>query len=139
MSDQKNERRALRRVDTQPVPMSPLAQVFLENKVGPQNAYRIQFSTPVVGPKELPDFPYVTSKIEFAAVVYTAVVHAESLQQASTRVWAYWPKAVLLEAEEGVSAFRTEDTHLTSHQFGSVRVVTKDTWLDALKRLGRRS
>lgn len=95
--------------------------------------YRIQFAAHVVGPQGLPPFAYVTSAIGFDHVVYTAVVQATSLDDACNRVALYWPHAEFREAEEGVNAFRSEDTHLTSRQFGAIRVTHKPTFIEWLK------
>lgn len=95
--------------------------------------YRIQFAVATVGPQGLPPFAYVTSAIGFDHVVYTAVVQGTSLTDACDRISMHWPIAEFREAEEGVNAFRSEDTHLTSRQFGAIRVTEKPRFTDWLR------
>lgn len=95
--------------------------------------YRIQFAVDRIKPKDIPPFPYVTSKVFFDCLVYTAIVQGSSLADVVAQVRRYWPDAQPRLAEENRGSFDAEDSCLASMRFGSVTIPNKRSVFDKLK------
>jgi hypothetical protein len=102
-----------------------LEDVFTPPPRAPLIPFRIQFATSTVKPLALPDFPYVSTRLTFDSVVYTAIVLGTDLDDATKRIRAFWPKAEPHEATMGTNAFEFADSHLPSVQFGALQASPK--------------
>lgn len=114
-----------------PVPMSTAQSVLStppEQTLRALIPFRIQFSTDTVKPKSLPTFPYVVTRVNFDAIIYTARIMATDLESAIAFLGVYWPDADAQEAEEGVNHFHDTDTKLFSRQFGAVQASPPKRW-----------
>lgn len=99
--------------------------------------YRIQFAVNTVKPKTLPPFTYVTSKVFFDCLLYTAIVEAAGLDAAITLIRKHWPDAQPRLAEENRSSFDAEDSSLPSVRFGAVHIPAKRSLFSVFKFWGK--
>ncbi len=91
----------------------------------PQFPFRVQFTTPVVKPVTVPTFAYVSSKVNFDSIMYTAILRGPNMQAIIREVRSYWPDAETQLVEQGVAGFTATDTTLMSVQFGAERFEPK--------------
>lgn len=93
--------------------------------------YRIQFATITIQPEKLPLFSYVASKLTFDTVIYTAIVRAESPEQATSKIRESWPNAQVRYVEEGVDRFRQTDLIADTSYFGTVTMRPRENLIVA--------
>lgn len=119
-----------RESDTKPPLWFPAEGVSAELREGhsPPQSYRIVFSTPTVKPRSLPEFAYVSKELRFDSVVYSAIVHAPSLQMAIEAIQQQWPDAQPEYAVEGDTNLDADQTDVNSKSFGARRYANTPFW-----------
>jgi hypothetical protein len=91
--------------------------------------YRVQFATGTIRPKLLPEFPYMSTKLDFEHIVYTAIVRGTSLNDVVGQIAEAWPDAICRLAEQGVSGFQEDDKHVGCVMYGSyIECTQPSTW-----------
>jgi hypothetical protein len=91
--------------------------------------YRVQFATGTIRPKFLPEFAYLSTKLDFEHIVYTAIVRGTSMSDVIRQITDAWPDAVCRLAEQGVAAFQDEDKHVGCVMYGAyIERTSLSTW-----------
>jgi hypothetical protein len=81
--------------------------------------FRIQFTTGTVKPTRLPEFAYVSTRLFFDSIMYTAFVWDADVRGALIRIKDAWPDASPQYVQKGVQHFDQHDTQIHSVMFGA--------------------